>query len=235
MHLDAERTDTAQKQPRTRAVELPRHQARRELHDVRLEAHLVHRLGGFETEQAAAHHDRALAPLRVVADADQILDRAVNEDARFIDARDRRHERHRARAQDGDVVRHPLAARRLNQLAAPIEHGRALAEQQANATLPVPLRAGEQHLVGARFLEEAREPHAVVRRTRLLAERDHLVAPRRVELRDALAELPADHAVADDDELLLAAAAPGKPHRHAIFGARRAVHDGRFADAEHAH
>jgi predicted dehydrogenase len=71
----------------------------------------------------------------------------------------------------------------------------------------VPIEAGEQHLVGARLLEEAREADAVVRGSRLLAEGDDLKTALRVELGEALAELPADHAVADHDDRLVSSAA----------------------------
>ena len=63
---DAERFDLPAQQPPAGVVELHRHQARRELDDVRLEAEVLQRLRRLQAEQPAADHraDLARAPRR---------------------------------------------------------------------------------------------------------------------------------------------------------------------------
>ena len=56
--------------------------------------------------------------------------------------------------------------------------------------------------------EERRQSDAVVSRPRLFAERDDPIAALGVELDQPLAKALADHAVADDDDGLLALAEP---------------------------
>ena len=52
----AQRLDLPAQQRARRIVELHRHQARRELDDVRLEAEVLQRLGRLQAEQPAADH-----------------------------------------------------------------------------------------------------------------------------------------------------------------------------------
>jgi hypothetical protein len=54
---DAETADHPVQQRTTGLVELVAHQARRPLHDVRLQAELAQGIRGFEAEKAAAYHD----------------------------------------------------------------------------------------------------------------------------------------------------------------------------------
>ena len=60
MHLDAQASIFCDQHPRAGVVDLPRHQPRGELDDVRFQAQVVGRLGGFQAEQAAADHRAAL-------------------------------------------------------------------------------------------------------------------------------------------------------------------------------
>jgi hypothetical protein len=72
-----------------RVVELHRHQARRELDDVRLEAEVLQRLGRLQAEQAAADHHADLRAPRRGGDHLEVLDRAVDEAVAPVLARHR--------------------------------------------------------------------------------------------------------------------------------------------------
>ncbi len=85
---DAQRLDLPAQQPAGRIVELHRHQARRELDHVRLEAEVLQRLGRLEAEQAAADHRADLRACRAAArDHFQVLDRAIDEAVAAVAAR----------------------------------------------------------------------------------------------------------------------------------------------------
>ncbi len=63
-------------------VDLHRHQARRELDHMRLEAHVAQRLRAFETEQAAADHRAGLRARAAFLHRFEVLDSAVDEAVR---------------------------------------------------------------------------------------------------------------------------------------------------------
>ncbi len=91
--MNAEPLDGAPQDLAAGGVDLTRHEARRDLDDVGLEAEIAHRLGGLEPEQSAADDGRAARARRPGADRVEILDRAIDEHAGKRRARDRRHER----------------------------------------------------------------------------------------------------------------------------------------------
>ncbi len=64
MHADAQRFDLLHEHARAGLVDLPRHQPRGELDDVRFQAQIEGRLGRFQAQQPAADHGAALGGLR---------------------------------------------------------------------------------------------------------------------------------------------------------------------------
>ncbi len=93
VNLDAELFDLFHQRPRAGIVDLPWHQPRRELDDVRFQAEIERRLRRLQAQQPAADHRAALRPLAVGDDPFQIFDRAIDEHARQLNPLDRRHER----------------------------------------------------------------------------------------------------------------------------------------------
>ena len=77
-----------------------------------------------------------------------------------------------------------------------------IAEVQLDAVLGIPFLPGQHQLLGVAVGEERRQADAVVGGARLLAERDDANASLGVELDEPLAEALADHAVADDNDVL---------------------------------
>ena len=73
VHGDAELLDVPDQRGAAGVVELHRHQPRRHLDDVGLQAELDQRVGGLEAEQAAADHD---APRSRSAAASRIASRS---------------------------------------------------------------------------------------------------------------------------------------------------------------
>ena len=110
----AQRLDLAPQEPAGGIVELHRHQARREFHDVGLEAEVLERFGGLQPEQPAAD-DRANPGARGGGRNDlEVLDRAVDEAIAPVPAGHRRHERIGAGGEHELVVRHLAIARRAH-------------------------------------------------------------------------------------------------------------------------
>src|SRR5262249_30424838 len=79
----------------------------------------------------------------------------------------------------------------------------AIADEQRDAVVSVPLRRCQRELFGAAMFEVLGEIDAVVSGTRFFAKRDDLTRSAGVEFDQAFAEAMPDHAVADDDDLLL--------------------------------
>ncbi len=59
VNLHAQTFDFFAQRPRPSFVNLPRHEPRRKLDDVRFDAQVAHGLGGLEPKQASAQHRRA--------------------------------------------------------------------------------------------------------------------------------------------------------------------------------
>ena len=216
VHPHAEALDVAHQRGAGRLVELHRHQPRRHLHDVGLEPELHERVGGLEAQQAAAHHDPGRGRAGRRPDRVEVLDGAVDEAAVEVVARHGRHEGRRARGQHQLVVaQHPAVGER-DRAGGPVERGDLGAEQQLDRGVVV--RAGGQQgeLLGPARGEVRRQRHAVVGRSRLLADHDDVVGGGQPALDGGLHEAVADHAVADHDQ---AGAGGGARHRFFLTGA----------------
>ena len=124
---------------RAGVVDLPRHQARGELDDVRLQAEVVGRLGRLQAEQAAADDRRLLRRLAVGDDLFQVFDGAIDEDALLVDAGHRRHERRRTGRQHDGVVGDLPAAGGAHHALLAVDLRSPVADEEANAVLFVPV------------------------------------------------------------------------------------------------
>lgn len=182
-------------------VDLHGHEARGELDDVGLDAQLVQRVGRLQPEQAAADHGADLRLLRGIADRLEVLDRPVDEHVAEVGAGHGRHERRRAGGEHQLVVVQVLARRQRHDPVPRRDRDDLGAQPQRDPRVVVPPRGQEAERVGAR-LEERGQRHAVVRRPRLLTDDGDVVGLGEAARDRGLHELVADHAVADDDELL---------------------------------
>ncbi len=93
MHADIQRLDFLAQHRSAWRIELHRHQPRRKLHDVRFQPQLFKRVRRLKPQQAAAHHHAARGMLRAFTDGVEIVKRAVDETARQVTPRHRRHKR----------------------------------------------------------------------------------------------------------------------------------------------
>ena len=171
--------------PRAGVVDLPRHESRRELDDVRLQPEVIRRLGRFEPQQAAADHRAPLRLRGVVDDPLKIVDRAIDKNARQLDARHRRHERIRAGRQHDVVVVDLDAFVGADNALLAVDRVGPIAEVQLDAVLRVPFLPRQHQLFGVAMGEERREADAVVGGPRLLAKRDDADSAARCRTRRA--------------------------------------------------
>src|SRR5690606_39753298 len=79
MNVYAELRNLARQERRTRLIQLPGHQPRRELHHVRVQTQVGNGLGSLEPQQAPAENSSFPTLARVFDDRLEILDRAVDE------------------------------------------------------------------------------------------------------------------------------------------------------------
>ena len=93
MNRHAQRIDLLTQHQRPALIELHRHQARRELHDVRLQPELPQRIRRLQTQQAAANDDTALAMTGAGGNGIQVVQRAIDKAAFAVVAWHRRHKR----------------------------------------------------------------------------------------------------------------------------------------------
>ena len=136
------------------------------------------------------------ARLRCRADHFEVLDRAVDEAAAAVAARDRRHEGIRAGRQHELVVGHLAVARGAHDLALAVDRHDAVVETQRDRLVfEEPLRHHAQ-IDGRLAGEEAGELHAIVGRARLLAEHGEIDLVARHAPGQLLEEALSDHAVA---------------------------------------
>ena len=150
MDRRAQRLDLPAQQPPGRIVELHRHQARRELDDVRLQAR-----GPSAPSPPPGRAGRRRSPRRPSSaprrggDHLEVLDRAVDEAVAPVAAGDRRHERIRAGGEHQLVVRHLLVARRAHDLLQRVD--RRARRRSGAASCPV----FSKNLVGTRLRSTA--------------------------------------------------------------------------------
>jgi hypothetical protein len=167
--------------------------------DMRFEAEVVGRLGRLQAQQAAADDRRLLYLLAVVDDQFQVFDGAVDKHTFLVDARDRRHERGGPGRQHDDVVRNLLPTGGAHDAVRAVDLGSAIADEQCDAVLRVPLWGRKGESFGLAVLEVLGEVHAVVGGPRFFAEGHNVAGAVAVELDEALAEAVPHHAVADHD------------------------------------
>ncbi len=192
--------DGAQQGGAAALVDLHRHQARRELHDVGGQSEALEGTGRLEPEQTAADHGTHLGVLRVLLDREQVLDRAVDETALGVLARDGRHERVGAGGQDQHVVVDDETGAGGDPAGLPVDGLRRVAHVQLDAVVLEELHVRHGQVLGRLAREVRGELDAVVRRARLLTEHDHAVRGGQAALGERFEEALADHAVADEHD-----------------------------------
>ncbi len=196
VHAHAERLDLAPQQRAAAGVELHRHQLRRELDHVRLEAERLQRIGRFETQQATAHHHADTRALRRLPDGVEVVQRAVHEAARPLAARHRRHERIRAARDHQRVVGQRVAGRRGHRARRAVDARHRRGGAQLETVLGVEPRRGQRQLVRRLVAEVLRQVHAVVGGAGFLAAHGEREAVGR-RFGQGVDQMLADHAVAD--------------------------------------
>ncbi len=198
---EAELLDVPLEGRATGVVDLHRHQPRRHLDHVGLHAELVQRVGRLQAEQSTTDDRAGPRALRRLADRLEVLDRAVDEDVVEVLARHRRHERRRTRGEDQLVVADGVAVGEDHLLGLAVDADDLGLEQELDPRVVVHALGEVGERLGA-HLEEGGQGDAVVRRAGLLAEHDDVVGLGQPALDRGLDEAVADHAVADDDQLL---------------------------------
>jgi hypothetical protein len=93
VHADAQAFDLCLERQATQIVQLHRHQARGELHDVGFQAQALERVGRFQTEQATADHHAAPGIGRRRSNRIEVFEGAVDQARIAFSAFNRRHER----------------------------------------------------------------------------------------------------------------------------------------------
>ena len=193
VHGDAQVLDHAAQHRAAAVVQLRAHEARRELHDVRGEGHVLQRIGCFETEQAATNDDTDFRTVAGRLDRVEVFDGAVDVAVRPLAPVDGRYERIGAGGQDQRVVVEQATLVSAYGLRLAVDLGRALADVDRRRRWRV--REREVARVGTR--EVIAQVNAVVGGARLLAEhRDRHARDGCGEFHEAVA----DHAVADDED-----------------------------------
>ena len=170
---------------------------------MRFQAEIVRGLCRFQTQEAAADHRRFFHLLAIVNDPFQILDRAIDENALLVDARHRRHERHRARRQDDHVIRNLSSLSGAHDFLFAIDLRGAVAEVKRDRVIGVPVKRRQREFFGLAMFEVFGEIDSIVRGSRLFAKGDNAIGAIRIEFDEAFAEAVADHAVADDNDRFL--------------------------------
>src|SRR5688572_10281727 len=165
---------------------------------MRLEPEVLQRLGRFETEQPAADHRADLRACGGRADHLEVLDRAVDEAVAPLASRHLRHERRGAGRENQLVVGHGPVACGMYDFLDRVDGKYWIVKAKGHAGFFKQALVREIQVGGRLAGEKARQLHAVVSRTRLLAEhRDLMLCATRHQL---LEKALADHAVADDDD-----------------------------------
>jgi hypothetical protein len=204
----AECLDLALQQPPARLVELHRHQARRELDDMGLEAEVFSALAASRPRKAAADHGADARLLCRGPDDFEVFDRAIDEAAAPVMSRNRRNEGIGAGSEHQFVVRHFAVTRGAYRLAVAVYRNHRIVEPKRDALfLEEPFRHYTE-IDGRLSREKAGELHAVVGCTRFFAEHRHVDGVASHSTGQLLQEALPDHAVSDHDNFF---------HLHAGF------------------
>ncbi len=201
MQGEAERLDVPGQGRTAGVIDLRRHQPGRHLDDVGVEAELVQRVRGFEAEQAAADHGAGRRRGRRLPDRLEVLDGAVDEAAGQVVAGHGRDEWRGTGGEHQVVVGQHLAVLEPDRPGVGVEAGDGGAQDEPDPRVVVLAAGKERKGVGA-DLEVRRERHPVVGGPPLLPDDHDVVGLGEAALDRGLDEAVADHAVADDDELL---------------------------------
>ncbi len=143
MHADAKLFDLPNEDARAGVIDLARHQARRELDNMRFQPEIERRFGGFQTEKPAADDGAPPDRLTVFNDLFQIGNGPINEHAAPLDAVHGRHEGIRAGGEHHGVVlnRDVFVGRDNAPLA--VDLVRPVANVNLNAMFPIPIKPGD--------------------------------------------------------------------------------------------
>ena len=175
-------------------VQLRSHEAGGELHHMRLEAHVLERVGPFEAEQAAADHHAHFRRSAGGADRVQVLDGAIDVAMGQVAPVDRGHKGRGSGGEDERVVANPTVVTGAYGLGLPVDCRHALADCHRR----VRRKGGEREVCRAGAGEVVAQVNAIVGRARFLAEYGNRRAG---HCRGKLREAVAHHAVAHHDHL----------------------------------
>ena len=182
-------------------VQLHRHQLRREFHHMGFQPQQPQRVGGFQPEQAAAHHHAAFGVAGAAFDRVQVVHGAVHQAVLVVVAGDRRHERIGTGGQHQGVVVLPDTAGGDHGFMVPVDLHHLVVQVQRHPVVPVPLRRGQTEILRGLVVEQRGQMHPVVGGPVLAGE--HMEGPGAgVALLDqGLHQVVTDHAVADDHQV----------------------------------
>ncbi len=198
VHADAQCLDARPQRRAALVVQLHRHQARGELHDMSFQAEGLQRVGRFQAEQAAADHHAATRVAGGGTDAVQVVEGAVDQARIALGALDGRHERVGAGGQHQLVVGEAaVGGDHFAALAVDLQH--RCAQVQGQARLLVERRVAHGQRLGIAAAEVFGQVHAVVGALAFLAEHVDAIALQGTHGDQLLDAVVADHAVADDD------------------------------------
>ncbi|MCY1343047.1 hypothetical protein D9M69_290550 [compost metagenome] len=182
-------------------IELHRHQARGEFHHVGVEAEGLQRIGGFQAQQAAAHHHATACLGSSSADGVEVGQGTVDQPRVAFGPFDGRHEGIRARRQhqlvEGDAA---VGSDHFATLAVDLQYRHAQVQGHARSLVEAGFAQGQG--LGVAAGEVLGEMHTVVGAQRLFAEDFDAIATQCAALDQLLHTVVADHAIADDDQRL---------------------------------
>ena len=197
--LHAQVFDLAHQQLRAGIVDLARHQPRRELDHMCLQAQVEGGFGRFQAQQTAADHGTGAGVLGVLDDRVQIFDGAIHEHAPLVDPGNRRHERARASGEHDAVIGDFPALLRHHDLARPVDLGRPVANVDLDAVLAIPIQPRHGQLGRVPVVEVAGEADAIVSRARLLAKCHQAVIATAIKFDEFFAEAMAHRAIPNNN------------------------------------
>ncbi|MNO60169.1 hypothetical protein D3C76_507730 [compost metagenome] len=201
VHAHAQGLDLCLERRTALAVQLHRHQAWGKLHHMRFQAQGLECIGRLQAQQAATHHHATLGIAGGGADCIEVVEGAVDQAGVAAGPFDRRDERVGAGGQYQLVVR--VAALGGNHLAArAVDLHHRFAQVQVHALAGVETLLAHRQGLGAAAAEVFGEVHTVVGTLAFFTEHPHLEVLQGATLDQLLDAVVADHAVADNHQLL---------------------------------